>query len=86
MTSHTFAISDHEENILGHNILKGKVWQLPNVNVWLFGPAKTPNSKFSGENRKMNLLKMSPFLPGSTATNITNNCFPCSQRRDKLSN
>lgn len=69
MTSHTFAIADHEENILGYNILKGKVWQLPSGNVCSFGPTKTPYSTFSGK-KEENLLKIAPVLPASAVTNI----------------
>lgn len=45
MTSHIFVIVDHEQNILGYNILKGKVWQLPNGDVWSFGTHKTPTQQ-----------------------------------------
>lgn len=69
MTTQTFAIADHVENILGYDILKGKDRQLPNGNVWSFGPTKTPYSKFSGTKKK-NLLKISPVLPASAVTNI----------------
>lgn len=67
MTSQTFAIVDHEENILAYDIHKGKIWQLPNGNVWSFGPTKTPYSKFSRKKKttKINLLKISPVSPAS---------------------
>lgn len=54
MTSQIFAISDHKENILEYDNLKGKVWQLSNGNVWPFGPTKTPCSKFSGKKKEKN--------------------------------
>lgn len=40
MTSHAFAVADHEESILGYDIIKGKVWQLSNRDVWFFRPTK----------------------------------------------
>lgn len=52
MTSQTFAIADHEENILGYDIHKEKNWQLPNGNLWSFEPTKTPYNKFLGKKRK----------------------------------
>lgn len=48
MTSHTFVMADHEENILGYDILKGKLCQLLTRDLWSFGPNKNPRVIFLG--------------------------------------
>lgn len=81
ITSHMFAIADHEENILGYDILQGKTWQLPDGTVWSFGTAETSRSNLFGKNRRVKLLKMAPILPVSTVTNVKQYPIPLAAKQ-----
>lgn len=62
MTSHTFVIADHQENILGYDILKGKLWKLPTRDVWSCGPNKNPTVIFLGRVGKSISYKQLQFF------------------------
>lgn len=70
MTSHTFVMADREENILGCDILKGKLWQLSkgskpiikHKGCLVLWTQQNPQNNLSGKGRKTSLLKMAPVL------------------------
>lgn len=81
MTAHIFAIADHEESILGYDILQGKRWQLQDGTIWSFGSPETSRSNLFGKNRKIKLLKMAPILPVSAITNIKQYPIPLAAKK-----
>jgi len=49
MLSTHFAVKDHNENILGFNVLSRRTWCLPDGSMWSFGSNINPNANENWE-------------------------------------